>query len=97
MAKSARKPARKKVYPLAMRMPESDLSVIDRAASLRGRTRSDFIREAAVRAAEEAILENTFIRMSPKGFKAFMDMLEEPAKPVPELAEVLKRKAPWDK
>ena len=51
------RPARRKVYPLSMRLPEADVAVIDRAAALRGRSRTDFVREAAVRAAEAALLE----------------------------------------
>ncbi|WP_237703869.1 type II toxin-antitoxin system TacA family antitoxin [Rhodospirillum rubrum] len=38
-----------------MRLPDADLALIDRAATLRGRSRTDFVREAAVRAAEEVV------------------------------------------
>jgi uncharacterized protein (DUF1778 family) len=86
----------KKANPLSMRMPEADLVLIDRAASLRGRSRTDFVRDAAVRAAEDVIMENTLIRMSTSGFDAFLDALASPPRVVPEMAEVLKRKAPWD-
>jgi uncharacterized protein (DUF1778 family) len=41
-------------------------------------------------------MENTVIRMSPEGFSAFIDLLDRPAKPVPELVELLKRPAPWE-
>ena len=58
----------KKDHPLSMRIPEADLAIIDRAAQLRGRSRTDFMREAAVRAAEATLMENTPIRMSPEGF-----------------------------
>src|SRR5215475_6310032 len=58
-----------------MRLPEADIAIIDRAAGLRGRSRMDFVREAAVRVAEEVLMENTLIRMSPKGFKAFLEVL----------------------
>ncbi len=85
-----------KANPLSMRMPESDLAMIDRAANLRGRSRTDFVREAAVRAAEAVIMENTLIRMSGAGFDAFLDALSSPPRVVPEMAEVLQRKAPWN-
>lgn len=88
--------ARRKDHPLSMRMPKADIAIIDRAARRRGRSRTDFVREAAVRAAEEVLMENTLIRMSPGGFRAFMEDLSEPAKPVPEIVEVFKRKAPWE-
>lgn len=88
--------AAKKEYPLSMRLPEADIALIDRAAGLRGRSRTDFVRDAAVRAAEEVVLERTLVHMSPKGFAAFMQALAEPARPVPEMVELLKRKAPWE-
>ena len=80
-----------------MRLPAADIAVIDRAADLRGRSRTEFVREAAVRAAEEVILDQTMIRMSPKGFAAFVRAVSKPAAPVPEMVAVLRRKAPWEK
>jgi uncharacterized protein (DUF1778 family) len=82
--------------PLSMRLPEQDLAIIDRAAELRGRSRTDFVREAAVRAAEEVLLEHSTIRLPATEFDAFKAMLEAPAKEVPEMVELLRRRAPWD-
>ncbi len=90
-----RRPVRKE-YPLSMRLPEADIAVIDRAASLRGRSRTDFVREAAVRAAEEVVMEKALIRMSPAAFKALMDELESPPTPVGAMVKVFQRKAPWE-
>lgn len=87
---------KRKDHPLSMRLPETDIAIIDRAATLRGRSRTDFVREAAVRAAEDVLMETAPIRMSPAGFKAFVDALSQPARPVPEMVELLKRKAPWE-
>ena len=86
----------RKDHPLSMRIADADIAIIDRAASLRGRSRTEFMRDAAVRTAEEVIMENTVIRMSPEGFSAFVDLLDRPAKPVPEMVELLKRSAPWE-
>ena len=88
--------AKRKEHPLSMRLPEADIAIIDRAASLRGRSRTDFVREAAVRAAEEVVMEATPVRMSPGGFKAFMNALSMPAAPVLQMTELLSRKAPWE-
>ena len=79
-----------------MRLPQGDNDVIDRAAELRGRSRTDFVRDAAVRAAEEVLLEDTLLRKSPKDFSALMAVIALPAKAVPELAEVIQRTAPWE-
>jgi uncharacterized protein (DUF1778 family) len=87
---------KRKEHPLSMRLPEADIAIIDRAANLRGRSRTDFVREAAVRAAEDVLMETAPIRMSPSGFKAFMEVLSKPARPVPELIELFQRAAPWE-
>lgn len=89
--------AQRKDHPLSMRLPDADLAIIDRAAHLRGRSRTEFMRDAAVRAAEDAIMENTPIRVSPDGFDALVAALDAPAKPVPAMVELLKRPAPWEK
>jgi uncharacterized protein (DUF1778 family) len=83
--------------PVSMRLPESDLAIIDRAAALRGRTRTDFVREAALRAAEEVLLEQSVVRMSPEDFEAFKAIVSAPGKPVPAMVEGLRRPRPWDR
>lgn len=88
--------AKRKDHPLSMRLPAADIAIIDRAAGLRGRSRTDFVREAAVRAAEKVLMETALIRMSPSGFAAFMKALAEPPTPAPEMVELLRRPAPWE-
>ena len=83
-------------HPISMRLAEADIAMIDRAADLRGRSRTDFVREAAVRAAEDVLMENRLIRMSHEGFADFMAVLSQPAKPVPEMVELVERPAPWE-
>ncbi|TIY11549.1 MAG: DUF1778 domain-containing protein, partial [Mesorhizobium sp.] len=70
--------AGRKEHPISMRLPEADVAMIDRAAGLRGRSRTDFVREAAVRAAEDVLMETRLIRMSPEGFADFMAVLSGP-------------------
>src|SRR5580658_7716521 len=84
----------RKKHPLSMRLPETDIAIIDRAAALRGRSRTAFVRDAAVRAAEEVLMETAPIRMSATGFKAFMAALSEPDVTVPEMVELFRRGAP---
>lgn len=86
----------RKEYPIAMRLPEGDVSMIDRAARLRGRTRTDFVREAAVKAAEDVVMDLAPVRMGEEAFAEFMQTLRDPAASVPELVELLKRPAPWE-
>ena len=86
----------RKEYPLSMRLPKADIAIIDRAARLRGRSRTAFVRDAAVRAAEDAIMESAPIRMSPAAFEAFMAALSGPPTPTPEMIRILERAAPWE-
>ncbi len=88
--------AQRKDHPLSMRLPDVDIALIDRAAGLRGRSRTDFVREAAVRAAEEVLMASGLVRMSPEAFQAFSDAISAPGEAVPAMVEVLRRPAPWD-
>lgn len=87
---------KRKEYPISMRLPEADVAMIDRAAGMRGRSRTDFVRDAAVRAAEDILMDSRLIRMSSEGFAEFMAIVSEPAAPVPEMVEVADRPAPWE-
>jgi uncharacterized protein (DUF1778 family) len=89
--------ADRKEHPISMRLPAADVAMIDRAAGLRGRSRTDFVREAAVRAAEDVLMENRLIRMSPESFADFMAVLSGPADPVSDIVELAKRPAPWER
>lgn len=89
-------PTPRKEYPLSMRLPDTDIAIIDRAARLRGRSRTDFVRDAAVRAAEDVLMETSPIRMSAEGFDAFMAAVSDPGAPVPELVDLFRRAVPWE-
>ena len=49
--------------PVVDALRETDIAMIDCAADLRGRSRTDFVREAAVRAAEAVVLELSLIHI----------------------------------
>jgi uncharacterized protein (DUF1778 family) len=91
----ARADARKE-YPLSMRLPARDVDLIDRAATIRGRSRTDFVREAAVSAAEDIVMDQTSVRMSAEGFQAFVKAVAGKGSSVAALVKVLRRKAPWE-
>lgn len=90
------RPVQRKDHRVSMRLADADVAIIGRAARMRGRSRAEFMRDAAVRTAEEVIMENTVLHMSPEGFAAFVAMRDSPAKPVPEMVALLKRPAPWE-
>jgi len=78
-----------------MQLPETDIEIINRAAARRRCSRTEFVREAAVRAAEDVLMETAPIKMGATGFKAFLNILSKPAT-APELIELFGRAAPWE-
>jgi uncharacterized protein (DUF1778 family) len=88
--------APKTEHPLSMRLPAGDVELIDRAARIRGRSRTEFVRDAAVRAAEDVVMERSIVRMSGEGFSAFARAIAGSGRAVTALVKVLKRQAPWE-
>jgi len=86
----------RKEYRITTALSKEALDLVDHAARLRGWSRAEFVRNAAVRAAEEALMEHRLIRMSTEGFADFLDVLSAPAGPVPEMVELTRRSAPWE-
>lgn len=81
---------------LNLRIKADERTLIDRAARLRGKNRTDFILEAARREAEEAILDQSLIRATPEAFDAFLEMLAAPPQPNARLRKTMRTPAPWD-
>jgi uncharacterized protein (DUF1778 family) len=53
-------------------------SLIDRAAQANGKTRSDFMIDASRRAAEDALLDQTLVRVDKETYNHFLDILDQP-------------------
>lgn len=90
----ARTSRRIRVFPI--RLSEADLAVIDRAAARRSCSRVDFVREVAIAAAEDVLIEQTSVRMSADGFGAFTEALSKPPTVISEIVELFQRPAPWE-
>src|SRR3546814_11495578 len=60
-------------------------SLIDRAANMLGRSRSDFMIDASQKAAENAILDQRVISVSPELYSDFLAMLDRPAQAYEQL------------
>lgn len=70
--------------------------LIDRAAELLGRTRSDFMLETACREAETVLLDSRYFGLSPDTFKRFTAMLDKPPASNRKLRRLLQTKPPWE-
>ncbi|MDC8451228.1 MAG: DUF1778 domain-containing protein [Nitrospira sp.] len=78
-----------------LRASQKQKRLIDRAAELLGRTRSDFMLETACREAETVLLDGRYFGLSPDTFKRFTAMLDKPPASNPKLRRLLQTKAPW--
>ncbi len=69
--------------------------LIDRAAELLGKNRTDFVLDAARHAAENALLDRTRIVVSPKAYTEFLARLDAPPQPNKRLRRTMQSRAPW--
>jgi uncharacterized protein (DUF1778 family) len=89
--------ARRKEARLAMRLtPEQD-SLIREAAGAAGQSLTEFVTAAAVTRAEDTLADRRVFRLDAAAWTEFNEILDRPAKSVPELARLFGEPAPWDK
>jgi uncharacterized protein (DUF1778 family) len=82
---------------LNLRIKPDERSLIDRAAQSLGKNRTDFILDAARRAAEEALLDRTVLMVSPEAYAEFVARLDAPAQPNERLRRAMQTSAPWER
>jgi uncharacterized protein (DUF1778 family) len=80
-----------------LRVRQDTRALIDRAARIQGRSRTDFMIEASRRAAEEAILDQRIIMVDQQSYDQFLAVLERPPESNEKLRKLLRIKAPWDR
>ena len=80
---------------LNIRIRVEERGLIDRAASARGVNRTDFILDAARRAAEDTLLDRALISVSPEAYADFVARLDAPAKPNERIRRTMRSAAPW--
>jgi uncharacterized protein (DUF1778 family) len=88
--------AQTKDHPLSLRLPQADLALIDRAARLKGRSRTEFMRDASVREAEMTIMDDMLVSMTEAGYSSFVAAIEAPAQVNEKLLQALKRPSKWN-
>jgi uncharacterized protein (DUF1778 family) len=81
---------------LNIRIKPEERSLIDRAAKARGKNRTEFVLEAARIAAEEAILDQAILSVTPEAYQAFLEQLDLPPKSNERLLKTMQASAPWD-
>ncbi len=75
-------------------MPEQR-DLIDQAAQLLGKSRSDFMLEAACDKAQAVLLDQVFFNLDEAKFREFTVLLDTPPTSNPGLDRLMAVKAPW--
>jgi uncharacterized protein (DUF1778 family) len=81
---------------LNIRIKPQIRELIDRAARLSGKNRTDFVLDAARRAAEDTLLDRTVLTVSPKAYRDFLARLDAPPRPNKRLLKSMQTPAPWE-
>jgi uncharacterized protein (DUF1778 family) len=92
----AKSPAATRRDTLNLRIKPAERGLIERAATLTGKTRTDFVLEAARHAAEEALLDRTIFAVSAEAYATFLARLDEPPRPNDRLARTMQTVPPWE-
>jgi uncharacterized protein (DUF1778 family) len=86
----------RKRQSLNLRIKPEVRGLIDRAAKTLGKNRTDFVLDAARRAAEDALLDRTVLTVSPKAYAEFLARLDAAPQPNERLQKTLRTVAPWE-
>jgi uncharacterized protein (DUF1778 family) len=70
--------------------------LIDHAATLLGKNRSDFMLEAACERAQSVLLDQVFFGLDTEKFQQFTALLDAPTSANAGLERLMAVKAPWD-
>ena len=81
---------------LNLRIKPQVRELIDQAAELAGKNRTDFVLDAARRAAEDTLLDRTVFAVNPTAYRQFLARLDAPPKPNKRLRKTMQSRAPWE-
>ncbi len=70
--------------------------LVDNAASVLGKTRTDFIVEAAQKHAIDVLLDRRLFTLEGEQYEAFIKVLEKPPLPNERLKRLMASKSPWE-
>jgi uncharacterized protein (DUF1778 family) len=70
--------------------------LIDNAASVLGKTRTDFVVESARNHAIDVLLDQRFFSLKGDQYEAFLQVLDKPPLPSERLKRLLASKSPWE-
>jgi uncharacterized protein (DUF1778 family) len=78
-----------------LRIEANTRQLIDDAAALMGKTRTEFMVESARRHAIDVLLDRRLFALNSDGYDRFMHALDNPPAPGPKLRSLLRRAPAW--
>ncbi len=80
-----------------LRARKGDRDLIDRAATITNKTRTEFMLESSRQAAMDALLDQTFFSVTSDNWDRLIAILNAPVKKNHKFASLMNKKAPWEK
>jgi uncharacterized protein (DUF1778 family) len=85
-----------KSMQINLRIRPAERELIARAAELRHKNLSEFVIDAATRAAEDALASQRVFMADEAQYRTLLREMDRPVAASPELLELLARPAPWE-
>jgi uncharacterized protein (DUF1778 family) len=82
---------------ISLRIETGTRQLIDDAAAVLGKTRTEFMIESARRQAIDVLLDQRLFVLDPERYDTFMKALDSPPAPGPKLRSLLRRTPAWQK
>jgi len=79
-----------------LRTPAAQRELIDRAAQLQGKSRTEFMLEASREKAQQVLLDQTLFSVTPEQYEAFLALMEAPLIDNAALQRLLAKRSPWE-
>ena len=79
-----------------LRAPADQKAIIDRAAAVVGKSRTEFMLESARRAAVDVLLDQRLFVLNDTDYDRFLAILDEPTEPSAALEKLMNTPAPWE-
>jgi len=96
-AKDSTGPAGNKTTTINLRAPEKTKELIDAAAEVVGKSRTEFMLECARKHALDVLLDQRLFRLEPEKFEKFVEILDNPPPANEELKALMRKQPLWEK
>jgi uncharacterized protein (DUF1778 family) len=97
IAAAARAAATEVKGSINLRIESGTRQLIDDAAAVLGKTRTEFMIESARRQAVDVLLDQRLFTLDPERHDTFVQALDNPPAPGPKLRALLRRTPAWQK